>query len=62
MLVVTRKVKQRIFIGDDIVITLVEIEGGGKARIGVEAPANIRVDREEVREARKRTEAANAKT
>ncbi len=47
MLVLSRKLNQRILIGDDIVITIVDLDFG-KVRVGVDAPANVRVDREEV--------------
>jgi carbon storage regulator len=53
MLVLTRKRDEKIMIGDDIVITVVEIRGD-KVRLGIEAPRDIRVDREEVREDIKR--------
>lgn len=48
MLVLSRHTNERIFIGSDIVLTVVEIRGD-KVRLGIEAPADIRVDREEVR-------------
>jgi len=48
MLVITRKDSERIFIGDDIVITVMDISRG-KVRIGIEAPRELSVDREEVR-------------
>jgi carbon storage regulator len=51
MLVLERKVDERILIGDDIKITIVKI-GSVNVKIGVEAPADVRVDREEVRKAR----------
>ncbi|MHB1733754.1 MAG: carbon storage regulator [Ferrimicrobium acidiphilum] len=44
MLVVTRKVGERIVIGDDIVISVVEARPGS-VRIGIEAPSEIRVQR-----------------
>jgi len=47
MLVLARKVGQRIFIGDDIVITIVETSNG-KVRIGVDAPKSVKVFREEL--------------
>lgn len=50
MLVLARKVGERILIGDDIVVTLVSVRGN-KVRIGVEAPVGMRVDREEIRRA-----------
>lgn len=49
MLVLTRRRDQQIIVGDDIVITLVDIRGS-QARIGVSAPAGIRIDRLEVRD------------
>ena len=53
MLVLSRKKNERIVIGDDIVITLVEIRGD-KVKLGIEAPVNVACDREEVREAKLR--------
>lgn len=47
MLVLSRKKGERIHIGDDIFITLIEIRGD-KARIGIEAPDNLAIHREEV--------------
>jgi carbon storage regulator len=48
MLVLSRKVGERIWIGDQIAITVVRISGGG-VRIGIEAPAEMPVVREELR-------------
>jgi carbon storage regulator len=48
MLVLTRKVGQRIRIGDDVIITLVRIQGD-KVRVGIEAPRDVAIHREEVR-------------
>ena len=53
MLVLTRKSNQSIMIGDDIVITIVDIRGD-KVRLGIEAPNDIPVHRQEVYEAIKR--------
>jgi len=47
MLVLSRKTGQRIRIGKNIWITLV-LAKDGKARIGVEAPREIEVVREEI--------------
>ena len=47
MLVLSRKKNELIFIGKDIVVTTVEIRGD-KVRIGIEAPSNVPVHREEV--------------
>jgi carbon storage regulator len=51
MLVITRKLQERIVIGDTITVTLLDIRGG-KVRLGIEAPKEMRVDRVEVRAAR----------
>lgn len=47
MLVLTRRVGERIQIGNDIIVTIVRIQGD-KIRLGIEAPADIAVHREEV--------------
>lgn len=49
MLCLSRKVGERIFIGDDIVITVFEAERG-KARLGLEAPEHVKIYREEIRD------------
>lgn len=48
MLVLSRKAGERIWIGDDIAITIVRITGGG-VRVGIEAPPELAVVREELR-------------
>jgi carbon storage regulator len=47
MLVLSRKETQRIRLGDSIVITIVKISGD-KVRIGIEAPSNVLVLRDEL--------------
>ena len=47
MLVLTRKAGEGIIIGDDIKITVVEMKGGG-VRIGIDAPRELKVHRQEV--------------
>ena len=47
MLVLTRKPGEGIIIGDDIRVTIVELKGGG-VRIGIDAPREIKVHRQEV--------------
>ncbi len=49
MLILTRKLGERIIIGDYIVVTLLEIKGA-QAKIGIEAPKNITVHRHEIYE------------
>lgn len=50
MLVVTRKKGERILIGEDIVITVLDVRGDA-VRVGVDAPSGIRIQRLEVVEA-----------
>lgn len=52
MLVLSRKVGEKFWIGDNIAITVVRISGGG-VRIGIEAPEDLSVVREELKEAQK---------
>ena len=47
MLVLTRKTGEGIIIGDDIKITIVELKGGG-VRVGVDAPRDMKIHRQEV--------------
>ena len=48
MLVLSRKVGDRIWIGDEISVTVVRVTGGG-VRIGIEAPKELAVVREELK-------------
>lgn len=50
MLVLSRKKNETIVINNDIVITVVEIRGD-KVRLGIEAPKDVPVHRQEVYEA-----------
>jgi carbon storage regulator len=50
MLVLSRKKNESIVINNDIVITVVEIRGD-KVRLGIEAPKDVPVHRQEVYEA-----------
>ena len=49
MLVLSRKVGERILIGDNVSVTVVRITGGG-VRLGVEAPPDMAVIRQELKE------------
>jgi carbon storage regulator len=49
MLVLTRRPGESIVVGQDIVITVIEIKGG-QVRIGVDAPREVDVYREEIYE------------
>ena len=57
MLVLSRHRDESIMIGDNIVITIVDIRGD-KVRIGIQAPTNVPVHREEIYEAIKREASA----
>ena len=50
MLVLSRHRDESIMIGDDVVVTIVDIRGD-KVRLGIEAPGEIPVHRREVYEA-----------
>lgn len=50
MLVLSRKRNESIVINDNIVVTIVDVRGD-KVRIGIEAPRDVSVHREEVLEA-----------
>ena len=49
MLLLTRRVGESIIIGDDIVITIIGLKGH-QVRIGIDAPKNIPVHREEIKQ------------
>jgi len=51
MLVLTRKLMEKLYIGDDICITVVRLEGG-QVRLGIEAPRDVPVVRAELLEER----------
>ena len=56
MLVLSRKHDEKIVIGENIVITVVEIRGD-KVRLGIEAPVTVPVHRQEVYDAMLRGQA-----
>jgi carbon storage regulator len=51
MLVLSRKLGEKIVIGDNIVVTVVKIDRN-QIRIGIEAPQEVAVYREEISPAR----------
>ena len=47
MLILTRKVGESLLIGDDVSITILNIRGN-QVKIGVQAPKDVSVHREEI--------------
>jgi carbon storage regulator len=47
VLVLTRKPKQSIMIGDDVEVTVLSADGG-KVRLGIQAPSDVPVHRTEI--------------
>jgi len=47
MLILTRKPGESLYIGDEVVVTVVEIKGN-QVRVGIKAPADRRIYREEI--------------
>lgn len=50
MLVLTRRKQERITIGPDITLVIVEVRGD-KVRLGIEAPRDVRIMRAEIDDA-----------
>jgi carbon storage regulator len=59
MLVLSRKLGEKIVIGNNIVVTVVKIDRN-QIRIGIEAPPEVAVYREEIAPGVRETEAATA--
>lgn len=47
MLILTRRIGESLMIGDDVVVNVLGIKGG-QVRIGIDAPQDVPVHREEV--------------
>lgn len=47
MLILTRRIGEKLIIDDDIVLTVLAVKGS-QVRIGVEAPENVGIYREEI--------------
>ena len=47
MLVLSRKLGQRVMIGNDVIVSILEVRGS-RVRVGIEAPRSLPVHREEV--------------
>ncbi|MEM0925379.1 MAG: carbon storage regulator CsrA [Planctomycetota bacterium] len=61
MLVLSRHRDESIMIGDDVVVTIVDIRGD-KVRLGIEAPQSIPVHRQEVYDAIQRENRRSSQT
>jgi len=47
MLILTRRVGEKLIIGDDIIITILSLKGN-QIRVGIDAPREVKVHRQEV--------------
>ena len=57
MLILTRRIGESVVIGGDVTVTVLGVKGN-QARLGVNAPRDIAVHREEIHERIKREQAA----
>lgn len=51
MLILTRRTGETVCIGEDVSVTVLAVKGN-QVRVGINAPKNVIIDREEVRERR----------
>jgi carbon storage regulator len=58
MLILTRRVGETVMIGEDVTVTVLGVKGN-QVRVGVNAPRNVAVHREEIFERIKREEAGD---
>lgn len=58
MLILTRRVGETLMIGDNVTVTVLGVKGN-QVRIGVDAPRDVTVHREEIYERIKREQEGN---
>jgi len=61
MLILSRKVNEKVVIGEDITVSIIEIRGD-QVRIGIDAPKKVKVFRQEVFDAIKAENKAASKS
>jgi carbon storage regulator len=61
MLILSRKVNEKIMIGDDISVSIIDVRGD-QVRLGVDAPRSVKVFRQEVFDAIKAENRAAAES
>jgi len=59
MLILTRRVGETLMIGDEVTVTVLGVKGN-QVRIGVNAPKDVSVHREEIYERIKKEQAASS--
>ena len=61
MLILTRKVGESVLIGDGIKVSVLAVKGN-QVRVGIDAPKDVSVHREEVRERLEEGKCASSET
>jgi carbon storage regulator len=60
MLILTRRVGETVMIGNDVTVTILGVKGN-QVRVGINAPKNVAVHREEIYERIKREQQGDSK-